>query len=298
MQLAESLESADSRTFVYVDDAGRVRPAWRYRAIQLVSWSVLFLLASAVGLVLSLLGGWVGLGLSLVLVAVVVHLALVSSWLSRGIVLLAHEELDAAETLLARAERCAGFQLGVRALALQNRSALAQRRGDHTLAFELGERALAVRDRLPGMLGRGLHHWLLRYAQVILLCNLGRADEARQRLERMQEPPDGEYIRLRRWTAELYLALVCERLELDRAELEVRTARACAIRSSPELIGLVAWAWDALGDRERALSLGRTAHSLEESSPFSDSLPALGRWLNALLDDPHASASDPHGDPR
>jgi tetratricopeptide (TPR) repeat protein len=298
MQLAESLESADSRTFVYVDDSGRVRPAWRYRAIQLASWSLLFLLSAAVGLVLALLGGWVGFGLALVLVAVVVHLALLSSWLSRGIVLLAHEELDLAEALLARADRFAGFQLGIRALALQNRSALAQRRGNHALAFELGERALALRDKLPAMLGRGLHHWLLRYAQVILLCNLGRTDEARHRLERTADPPDGEYIRLRRWTAELYLALVSERLELDRAELETRTARAAEIRSSPELIALVAWAWHSLGDGERALSLARTANELEESSPFSESLPALGHWLNALLHDPRTPAPDPPGDSR
>ena len=76
MRLAESLETADCRTFVYVDDAGRVRPAWRYRVLQAASWSVLVLLSGASAVLLIVLGGWAGFGVALLLAALVVHLAL------------------------------------------------------------------------------------------------------------------------------------------------------------------------------------------------------------------------------
>ncbi len=297
MQLAENLESADARTFVYVDDSGRVLPIWRYRARQLGSVA---LLTSVMLLGGTLLTWWLdalGILLWLVLVAFVLHLALLWSWIQRGVVLLAHDRLAAADRLLGLAERFSLFQLGVRALALQNRAGVAQRRGDHRTALELNQRALALREKLPGFFRKNLHYWLLRYADVVLLCNLGRTDEARSRLAAITDAPPGEYIALRRWTAELYLALCDQRPEIDDAELERRSLRAFGLKSEPELLALCAWAWHARGDLERADRYLVAAGTRGDPAPIAEGLPALASWMNAVRrHDDRTTLPDPPGD--
>jgi hypothetical protein len=285
MQIAADLESAAAPSFVYVDNSGRVRAPWRYRMRQIGSWSLLLILALASASVFAPFGGFSGLVAALVVLALVLHLALLSSWIHRGVVFLAHDQLELAERLLARASRLSLHQVGMRALADQNRAALAQRRGDHRAALRLNRRALAICELLPRPLGRGLNYHLLRYGEVVLLCNLDQPGAARKRLATIPKSPPGEYILLRRWTAELYLALVEGKLELDWAALEQRTARAERLRASPELLALCAWGWDALGDRSRAVGHAMTARRLEGVRPFAQSLPLLGRWIDAVLTD-------------
>ena len=280
MQLAENLESAGARTFVYVDDAGRVQPTWRYRLLTVVSWLVLAVLWAECAALLALFAGVAGVVIALVLGAVFLHVFLLSRWSHRGVVLLAHDQLDAADRLLSLAERWSPLHLGVRALALQNRSAVAQRRGEHARALALAERALELRSRVPFWLQRGLHYWLLRYAEIILLCNVGQIDEAAQRLGAIDRAPTGEYLLLRAWTAELYLALCRGRLDLDEGELARRTARAEAIPTSPELAALAAWAWQARGEHARAARLLRIAKERADIAPFEESLPHLASWMS------------------
>jgi hypothetical protein len=296
MQIAADLESADERTFVYVDNSGRVRSPRRYRLRQLGSWSLLAALALASAAVFAPFGGTWGLLAALLLLALVLHLVLLSSWIQRGVVLLAHDRLELAERLLARAARFSLHQIGMRALAEQNRSALAQRRGDHALALRLNRQALALLERIPRPFGRGLHHYLLRYGEVILLCNLDQPDAARRRLGTISEPPPGEYILLRRWTAELYLALVEGRPALDADALLRLTARAEQLRASPELLALCAWGWEALGDRARSRSCLGRAGAQEEGPSIAQGLPQLARWIDAARADvDQADPANPSG---
>jgi hypothetical protein len=285
LRMARDLESADARTFVYVDDKGRVRAPWRYRARQVGCWTLLTLLALGSAVAFIPLGGAWGVIAALIVIGATVHLALLSSWIHRGVVLLAHDRLELADRLLSRAARFSLHQLGIRSLAHQNRSVLAQRRGDHERALSLNRRALALRELWPSPLGRGLYFYLLRYAEVILLCNLDQPRAARQRLAGVPKPPPGEYIRLRRWTAELYLALVEGELDLDQSSLERRTARAERLRTSPELLALCAWGWERLGDRPRALRQLISVRLQERGLPFSPSLPHLARWVDAACAD-------------
>lgn len=279
MQIAENLESAGARTFVYVDDSGRVRPAWRYRVLQIASWTVLGVLWLASAALLIAFTGLFGLLLAAVLAAVVAHLALLSSWIHRGVILLAHDRLDDADRLLTLATRYSLLHFGARALALQNRSAVAQRRAEHDAALAFARRALALRERIP-FLQSGLHYWLLRYTEVILLCNVNRFQEAAEHLATIQNAPAGEYITLRRWTAELYVALCTGRLQLSEHELELCSDRAAAIPTSPELAALCAWAWSALGRADRAERLLELARVRCDLAPFADSLPRLADWMN------------------
>jgi tetratricopeptide (TPR) repeat protein len=280
MQLARSLEEAGPRTFVYVDGKGRVRSPARYRAVQAAGYAALgTVVLGGTALYTSLFGppgALVGLlfgaaaGRSLLLTREINHAALLSS----------HDRLDEAELILRRLLRRRLVARRLRALAHHNLGAVATRRGDHAEALEQLRRAVVL---YQAAWRKSPHLRSCQYGEVIALCNLGQADEARQRLRGLAEAPEGDYLLIKHWTTQLYVDFC--RGAFDRGAygegLWDRAQRALRITSSSALLGLCAWGFEQLGEHDMAWHVLREAFDRLEGVPLLRTMPPLWRWMEA-----------------
>ena len=100
MELARSLEEAGPRTFVYIDNQGRVRSPVQYRLMQVFSYSMLAaILVGGTALYASLLGPQ-GLLFGVMFSALVGRNLRLTRQINQAALLSSHDRLDEAEVLL------------------------------------------------------------------------------------------------------------------------------------------------------------------------------------------------------
>ncbi len=278
--LARTLEEAEPRTFVHIDARGQVRSPARYRAIELATYGAMGGITFAITLVY-------GAALGLPGVAVGGAVAMWFGWLLRrgrllqkATVLIAHDRLDEAEALLARVARTWPRPKSARAFIEQNLAAISGRRGDFEAALGHQRAAMEMYAR-AGRRGRSAMARLVEYAEITTLVNLGRVGEARQRLEeRLAHPPEGNYLKLQAWVAELYVCLAEGEHRLDADQLHERARAGLGITGAAALLGLSAWAHYYVNDKDQGAHLLGEALDRREGQLIERLLPKLHKWMD------------------
>ena len=283
MELARSLEEAGPRTFVYIDNQGRVRSPVQYRLMQVFSYSMLAaILVGGTALYASLLGPQ-GLLFGVVFSALVGRNLRLTRQINQAALLSSHDRLDEAEVLLRRllGRRMVGRRL--RALIHHNLGAVATRRGDHEEALSQLRSAIAL---YQAAWRRSPHLRSCQYGEVIALCNLRRADEARQRLLSLPEQSEGDYLLVKFWTTELYVRFCRNEVPPEDTALWDRAERALRITSSAALLALCAWGFTKgpgkqpdSGNLDMAWHLLREAFERLDGEPLRTIMPPLWQWM-------------------
>lgn len=287
LEMARSLEEAGPRALVYVDEKGRVQPPARYRVALASRYAAL----SAVVLGGSVLYGqmfgplW-GFGLMVSLSALVAGLlsreVFATRLLNQAVALCAHDRCDEAEVLLRRLLSRRKLPQRHRALGLHNLAVVASRRGEHLEALAYQRAAMRIYQQAWAT---SPHYTACQYGEVMTLCNLNRLDEAVEHLRALPERPEGDYLLLKAWTADLYLRFCRKDAPPDAEALWERAERALRITSAVALLGLCSWAYTQgrSSDLDMAWHLLREAHGrLVESLEESPDNPSLARLLPPL----------------
>jgi tetratricopeptide (TPR) repeat protein len=279
MTLARSHEEASPRTFVHVDGSGQVRSPARYRTLQALSFTAAGMVVGGVTVIYAALLGPAGL-------AIGGGLAVYLGWsfrrvnrLQKATALIVHDRLDEAEQILESILRSFRCPRSVRALCEQNLGSIAARRGQYEEALTHQRAAMALYARSRR---RSPMRQVVEYAEVITLVNLDRVGEARQRLDQKHgKVPDGDYLRMQHWAAELYVCLGEGEHPLDADALHERARAALKVTGAAALLGLCAWAHERSGDRDQAWHLLREAYDRKEGLRLERALPRLYEWMEA-----------------
>ncbi len=289
MQLARSLDEAGPRTFVYVDGKGRVRSPTRYRAVQAMGYTALGAVVVGGTALYTSLFGPAGALVGVVFGAVAGRSLMLTREINQAALLSSHDRLDEAELILRRLLKRKLVARRLRALAHHNLGAVATRRGDHAEALDQLRQAVVL---YQASWRKSPHLRSCQYGEVIALCNLGRTDEARERLASLKERPEGDYLLIKHWTTELYVAF-CQGKHHAEGDLWERAQRALRITSSSALLSLCAWGFERQGDLDMAWHLLREAYDRLEGVPLLRTMPPLWRWMEAQRD--KAYAAEGHG---
>jgi hypothetical protein len=279
MRLAPSLEQAAPRTFVHVDRKGQVRSPARYKALQAASYGAAAVLVGGVTVMYGALLGVPGVGIGAAFAAYFGWHIRRGRLLHKATVLLVHDQLDEAEALLRKVLASWRCPRHMAALAEQNLGAVYNRRGNF-------EEALAHQRAAMTLYARGNNKSPMRqvveYAEMITLVNLGRVGEARQRLDQKHGVvPEGDYLRLQHWGAELYVCLAEGEHKLDADGLHQCAIAALKITGAAALLGLTAWAHWKMNDLDQAWHLLREAYDRREGVRLERSMPLLWAWMEA-----------------
>lgn len=296
MKLARSLEEAGPRTFVYVDSKGRVRSPALYKTVQAVGYSALFAIAVGGTALYTAMFGPLGATIGLLFGLAALRGLYLTRQINQAALLSSHDHLDDAELILRRLLRRRFLARRLRALAHHNLGAVATRRGDHGEALEQLRRAVVL---YQSSWRKSPHLRSCQYGDVIALCNLGRVDEARQRMHAQRDVPQGDYLLIKHWTTELYVAFCGGDHKLEDAELWERAQRALRITSSSALLSLCGWAYHLRGDLDMAWHLLRESYERLEGVPLSRTMPPLWLWMEAHRKEAGAviaAAEDGHAD--
>jgi tetratricopeptide (TPR) repeat protein len=277
MRLAESLEQAAPRTFVHVDRKGQVRSPARYKALQAVSYGAAAAIVGGVTVMYGALLGVPGVGIGAAFAAYFGWHLKRGRMLHKATVLLVHDQLDEAEALLRKVLASWRCPRHVAALAEQNLGAVYNRRGnfEEALAHQRSSMALYARSNNKSPMRQ-----VVEYGEMITLVNLGRAGEARQRLDQKHgKVPEGDYLRLQHWGAELYVCLAEGEHRLDPDSLHQCAIAALKITGAAALLGLTAWAHWRMKDTEQAWHLLREAYDRREGIKLERAMPILWKWM-------------------
>lgn len=276
MELARSLDEAGPRTFVYVDGKGRVRSPRRYRIVQAMGYTALGALVLGSTLLYTSLFGPLGATLGVLLGIVAGRSLMLTREINQAALLSSHDRLDEAELILRRMLKRRLVARRLRALAHHNLGAVATRRGDHREALNHLREAVAL---YQASWRKSPHLRSCQYGEVIALCNLGRTEEAKGRLDAMREMPEGDYLLVKHWTTQLYLAFCQGRVRLEEDDLWRRAQRALRITSSSALLSLCAWAYKQRGDLDMAWHLLRESYERLDGVPLLRTMPPLWTWM-------------------
>jgi tetratricopeptide (TPR) repeat protein len=277
MRLADSLEDAAPRTFVHVDRKGQVRSPARYKALQAASYGAAAAIVGGVTVMYGALLGVPGIGVGAAFAAYFGWHLRRSRLLHKATVLLVHDQLDEAEALLRKVLASWRCPKHVAALAEQNLGAVYNRRGnfEEALAHQRAAMTLYARGNAKSPMRQ-----VVEYAEIITLVNLGRVGEARQRLDQKQgKVPEGDYLRMQHWGAELYVCLAEGEHRLDPEQLHQCAIAALKITGAAALLGLSAWAHWKLGDSDQAWHLLNEAYDRRQGVRLERALPLLWKWM-------------------
>lgn len=276
MKVASSLQVAKGQEFVHVDRKGRVRSPARLRALLVAYYTgTIGLVGAGIAVYYAALGP-AGLVVGVGLGAWVARALGGTFTLRLGQRLLMADRFDEAAAVFERLARARLVPRKLRALAEQNLAACRTIAGRHDEALALYRSSL---KRWGG--SRALMPLLARGGEVLVLVNLGRLPEARAAFAALGPAPEGEYLLLQHWTMELYLALAEGGHALPEDELYRRARVALGITSAAGLLGLLAWAYQRLGDEEMSRHLLQECVDRHLGPRLSGTLPLLQRWLNA-----------------
>lgn len=278
MQLARSLEEAGPRSFVFIDNHGRVRSPLRYRVMHAISYALLSSILIGGSVLYTYLLGPQGLLFGLVFGGLIGRNLWLTQKINQAALLSSHDRLDEAEGTLLRLLRRRWVGRRLRALIHHNLGAVSTRRGDHAEA--LRQLRLAV-SHYQISWRRSPHLRSCQYGEVIALCNLGQLAEAKQKLQALPPAPEGDYLLLKQWTTELYVRFACTEAPPGSAELWTRAERALRITASSALLALCAWAYtqEAARDVDLAWHLLREAIDRLDGEPLQQIMPPLWRWM-------------------
>ncbi len=277
LRLARTLEEAGHGTFVHIDGRGEVRSPTRYRAmaaaayglsgIAVVAATAFYVgvfgpMGAAVGL---LFGGAFWLGLAR------------GRRMTRAAALIQADRLDEAEALCRQTLSGRLVPRRLRAVAHQNLSAIAVRRGDFEGALAEVRKAIKLRH---SSLRRSVYLDVLAYVEIALLVNLGRVGEARARLDGRGKPPEGNYLRVQHWTVDLYVQFAEGRCALDEDALWERSQAALRITGAAQLLALCAWGYGERRDEDMASHLLEQA--IDRAEPHAEKrAPLLWKWVES-----------------
>jgi hypothetical protein len=119
---------------------------------------------------------------------------------------------------------------------------------------------------------------VLAYLEIALLVNLGRTGEARARLDGRGTPPQGNYLKVQHWTADLYVQFAEGRCTIDEDQLWERSHAALQITGAAQLLALCSWAYGERRDAEMAAHL--LDQAVDRAEPgMAQRAPALWRWV-------------------
>ncbi len=119
---------------------------------------------------------------------------------------------------------------------------------------------------------------LARYHEIRALVSLRRQADARCLLEEIGPAPLGDYLRAQHFLTELYVALGDDRIPFLDGPLWERTELALRTPSATALLGLCAWGYFKLADRDMAVHL-MTLCEKRRDEPVEHTLPLLWRWI-------------------
>jgi hypothetical protein len=277
LKLARTLEEAGPGTLVYLDGEGQVRSPTHARAMSALSYGAAgAIVAAATAFYLAAfgpLGALAGVALGGALWLRVSR----NKRMVRAVTLIQADQLDEAEVLCRRTLSGRLVPRQLRAVAHQNLSAIATRRGDFETA--LGELRKAIRLR-HSVLRRSVMLDVLAYLEIALLVNLGRVGEARARLDGRGAAPEGNYLRVQHWTADLYVQFAEGRLALDEDQLWERSHAALQITGAAQLLALCAWGYAERRDAEMSSHLLEQAVDRAEQG-MDKRAPLLWRWVES-----------------
>jgi hypothetical protein len=291
MVLARTLEEAPPRSFVHVDAKGQVRSPARFHALQALSYGAAGAIVAGVTLVygamLGIPGVLVGLGMGAWLGWHVRR----GARLQKAARLLVHDRLDEAEAILKDILSSWRCPRAIRALAEQNLASVYVRRGNYEEALKHQRTAMELYARIRK---RSPFAHTVAYAEIITLVNLGRVGEARQRLDQMQgKVPEGDYLRINYWCAELYVLFAEGEHKLSLDELYERSRTALGITGAAALLGLCAWGYVQTGDQDFAWHLLREAYDRRKGTSIDKSLPRLWDWMEKHRRDAEVPDEEP-----
>jgi len=275
-RIADSLTEATSGSMIYVDARGQVRSARAYGR-QLTR----YVLGVGAGMTVVTafywaVGGASGLVVGGALSLLFLRNVCVFQRFDRASRLMASERFAEAETLLRRVVGSRWTSESTRGRAERLMAMAAVIRGDHQQALALQTSALRRmgRDRR-----RRVDRRALAYAQVVTLVNLDRATEAAARFAALPRLLEGDYLRIQRAYAELYLAFAEGRREFDRDELHAQADQALAVPQARAWLTLLAWAYEQMGDRTSADRLLAAAETRASAGRVRAMFPKLADWL-------------------
>lgn len=278
-RFAESLEDATVGTLVYVDPRGQVRPSDQYR--RRVALGVA---GSVVGMVvytavLSLVGGPIGLAVAGVFDLLVVRNLSAARTLYRATVLLVARQTGEAEALLVRlvARRMTPYRIKANAEQALARIALLRGRYDQALVLQSSAVRRLSKDRRARSRRR-----MIEYERMVTLINLGQIAEARQRFDALPRVLEGDYLRIQRTIAELYLCFGETRHHFDPAFLQEQADIALGLRTAPVLLVLLAWAQVFAGHDRRAAELLTLARERPGHEQMRKLYPRAWTWMDAF----------------
>ena len=127
--------------------------------------------------------------------------------INQAALLSSHDRLDEAEIILRRLLRRRFLGKRLRALCHHNLGAVATRRGDHEEALTQLRQAIGL---YQAAWPRSPHLRSCQYGEIIALCNLRRGEEGKQRWLSLPKQDEGDYLQIKAWTTELYLAFTCD----------------------------------------------------------------------------------------
>ena len=199
---------------------------------------------------------------------------------SKAIELVRRGELDAAEGSLRRIVASSSRAIPQRQRARTYLAGVAWMRGDLEAAL------LWTRAWLDADTGSSAadERYLCAASEVQLLALLGEHEEAQARFDRLPDRPRGDRGTIADVTCRLLLAFCRGDAEGVRGELDA-WARLCERVDDHGLpTGLLAWAYDALGETARAVELVKVPRARTRDSALQRQAPALAQWLGAYDD--------------
>ncbi len=263
------------RSLVAIDRDGHVISPLRRYAGRAAAYGALGIL-STIGIYTLAAGDPLVMALSLVGTAAWGHGILVTHWLERASALTMRGDLSGAEALLRRCLRPPWGSEAVRAHAHLRLSGVASRRGQHLEAQQSAEQAVQLFSaEYPPQPQFVL---LARYHEIRALVSACRQPDARCQLENLGPAPIGDYLRAQHYLTELYVALGDNRLPFLDGPLWERTELALRTPSASALLGLCAWGYFKLGDRDMAIHLVALSDK-HRDEPLEQTMPLLWRWL-------------------
>ena len=212
LRIARTLEEAGRGSFVHIDGRGEVRSPSRYRVMTAVGYGLTGGLVVAATLFYIGVFGPLGAVAGMIFSGAFWRGHVRGRRMTRAATLIQADRLDEAEALCRQALRGRFVPKRLRAVAHQNLSAVAARRGDFEGSLKELREAVKLRH---SAFRKNVYLDVLAYVEIALLVNLGRVAEARARLDGRGKIPEGNYLRVQHWTADLYVQFGEGRLTLD-----------------------------------------------------------------------------------
>ena len=276
MKLSRTLKDATSTSFVHVDRHGKVRSPARYHALNGLSWAATCVVGMS-PVIYGLMFGAAGVVGGGLLVGFLGWRITHRIRLRRAALLLRGGRLDEAHELLTSLARTRFVARGTRALVEHNLAVYHTRRGEYETALLHWERA---RGLYRTTRRRNIFAQVADYAETITLVNVGRVSDARERLAAKGAVPEGDYLRLQHWIAELYIMLAEGEHDLSDDELFARARVGLELTVGAPLLGLTGWAHHVSGDDDQAWHLlGEALDRAADHAGIEHTMPLLHVWM-------------------